>query len=307
MKYIALIQARSLSNYLIFYHYDAGNNRDRTAKNMSNLAASFESEIAPYVGMFSGHYDVSHGYSARRTHGGPDWLLIATISGAGRFRYRGGELTTSAGDLVLLRPGAPHDYACVENERWNLLWTHFEPRPAWYELLSWPEFAPGMMLLNLGEPVMRQKVLSQFAEAHRLATGRLARREAFAMAALEMTLLLCDTQNPLTQKAALDPRIQAALEIVFSRLSEKLTLNDLAEEAGLSPSRFAHLFREQVGSPPLQFLDMRRLDRAKQLLDRSGVSIGAVAEEIGFEALYFSRWFKRHTGMGPRAYRRRSE
>ena len=111
--------------------------------------------------MLSGRYHVSPGYFARRDHGARDWLLIATISGAGRFRYEGGELIARAGDLVLLRPGAPHDYSCVADDRWELLWTHFEPRPAWYELLSWPEFAPGMMLLSLREPIMRQKILDR--------------------------------------------------------------------------------------------------------------------------------------------------
>ncbi|WP_165864129.1 helix-turn-helix domain-containing protein [Capsulimonas corticalis] len=272
---------------------------------MSNLTAHAQLGIPEYVGMISGHYDVSGGYGTRRDHGARDWLLVATIDGRGRFGFAGGERIAQAGELILLKPGAPHDYSCVAAGRWEFLWTHFQPRAFWYDLLSWPEFAPGMMSLSLTEPVMRQKIAAQFWEAHRLESGRLRRREAFAMTALEMLLLLCDTQNPLTQQPALDPRIQAALDCIFSRLSDKLSLGDLAGVAGLSPSRFAHLFREQMGAPPLEFLDLRRLDRAKRLLDRSSVSVGAVAEEIGFDPLYFSRWFKRHTGLGPRAYRRR--
>ncbi|MEO7718583.1 MAG: helix-turn-helix domain-containing protein [Capsulimonas sp.] len=274
---------------------------------MSNLAAPAPLDLPYYVGMVSGYYHMSPGYAAKREGGTRDWLLTATLSGAGRFGYGNGTRIARVGDLVLLKPGAPHDYGCIADEKWEFFWAHFQPRPDWYELLSWPEFAPGMMHLTLTEPVMRQKIVGQFAEAHRLATGRLRRREAFAMTSLEMLLLLCDTQNPLTQQAPLDPRIQGSLDCIFSRLREKWTLDDLAEVAGLSPSRFAHLFREQVGSPPLQFLDLRRLDRARSLLDRSPVSIGAVAEEIGFDPLYFSRWFKRHMGIGPRAYRRRME
>lgn len=274
---------------------------------MSNLAAAPLLDGPHYVGMISGYYQVSPGYATKRERGTRDWLLAATLSGGGRFGYADSERIARAGDLVLLKPGTPHDYSCIADGKWEFFWTHFQPRADWYELLAWPEFAPGMMHLTLTEPVMRQKIVTQFAEAHRLATGRQRRREAFSMTSLEMLLLLCDTQNPLTQQAPLDPRIQASLDCIFSRLREKLSLDDLAEVAGLSPSRFAHVFREQIGAPPLQFLDLRRLDRARNLLDRSPVSIGAVAEEIGFEPLYFSRWFKRHTGMGPRAYRRSME
>jgi len=84
---------------------------------------------------------------------------------------------------------------------------------------------------------------------------------------------------------------------------DRLTLENLAAAVHLSPSRLSHLFRVQVGMPPLQFLDRQRADRARLLLMHSSEPIGAIAAEFGFDPLYFSRWFKRHTGVSPRAYR----
>src|SRR5476649_2265561 len=82
-----------------------------------------------YPEIVTGHFHEKAGYAARREHGTDDWLLIYTASGRGRFGYRTGEFIAHPGDLVLLRPGAFHDYGVEPAlQRWELLWTHFLPR-----------------------------------------------------------------------------------------------------------------------------------------------------------------------------------
>jgi AraC family transcriptional regulator of arabinose operon len=51
----------------------------------------------------------------------------------------------------------------------------------------------------------------------------------------------------------------------------------------LSPSRFSHLFTEQVGIPPARFVELRRIERAQALLASSSLPIGAIAEVAGFK------------------------
>jgi AraC family transcriptional regulator of arabinose operon len=77
----------------------------------------------------------------------------------------------------------------------------------------------------------------------------------------------------------------------------------LASSVALSPSRFAHLFRQQVGVSPMQYVDLQRLQRAKQLLERTAKSISEIAFEVGYDPIHFSLRFKQHTGVSPRAYR----
>ena len=62
--------------------------------------------------------------------------------------------------------------------------------------------------------------------------------------------------------------VSAVLDYVRAHLSEPLTVADLAEQVSLSPSAFAHLFREITGRSPYQFVKEMRLDRARELLDR---------------------------------------
>src|SRR5665213_1656842 len=87
--------------------------------------------------ILTGLYSESRGYATWRVGGTTDWLVIATLVGSGRLGFTGGSIDTRAGDIVLLQPGALHDYG-VEDGHWRLLWAHFRPRPHWLEWLEWP-------------------------------------------------------------------------------------------------------------------------------------------------------------------------
>jgi AraC family transcriptional regulator of arabinose operon len=74
----------------------------------------------------------------------------------------------------------------------------------------------------------------------------------------------------------------------------------------MSVSRVAHLFREQVGVTPQQFLERQRMERASQLLEMTALSVKEIAHQVGFEnPFYFTLRFKRQTGQSPTAFRSR--
>ena len=266
-----------------------------------------ETNLPKAVPLVTGHFREGRDYQTWRPLGTADWLLIGTLSGQGRFGFDGGEVVTSAGTLTLIRPQTRHDYGVEPSQgRWELLWTHFHPESTWQPWLGWPEAAPGLMVLSLTEPVVREKIMTRLFKVHRLATGALRHRKVFAMNALEEMLLWCDTQNPRSEQAHLDPRVLAAMNFLCQRLDRSVTLEELAAFSKLSPPRLSHLFRLQAGLTPHQFLEQQRLDRACRLLDFTARSVSAIAAEVGFEnPFYFTLRFKRHTGYSPREYRKR--
>ena len=97
-----------------------------------------------------------------------------------------------------------------------------------------------------------------------------------------------------------------ALDYVSARLSQKLTVAGLAAAAGISPSRLAHLFREELGMSVMHYIEMRRIERAQQLLAVTALTIKQIAEQVGFDTpFYFSLRFKKATGLSPTSYRRK--
>jgi AraC family transcriptional regulator of arabinose operon len=248
-----------------------------------------------------GHFHQGSGYRVVRRDGVGDWLLIATVSGKGRFAYAAGELVTEAGDWVLIRPGTPHDYGVEASlKHWELVWAHFRPRPHWLPWLDWPEVSPGLLKLAVTDG----DAIDRFRTVHRLFVGNLRRSEAFAMNALEALLLECDRQNPLVAMSGFDERIRRAIDYLERNLGRKIMLADIAVAAGLSTSRLAHLFREQTGQTPQQYVEGLRMQRASELLKRTGFSIKQISDTVGFDSqFYFSQRFKAQTGQSPSNFR----
>jgi len=252
----------------------------------------------PVLQLLTGHFHESSAYRVYRRQGAGDWLLIYTVAGAGRFGHGGGEVVAGPGDWVLIRPGTLHDYSAAGS--WELLWVHFQPRAEWLAWLDWPEEAKGLMRLHIDAP----SPSARFAEMHRLFHGELSRREAFAMNALETLILECDMHNPRASISRYDRRVAAAMEYLDRHLAAKTSLEEVAAAVGLSPSRLAHLFRAEAGVTAQVYLEGRRMQRATELLQRTGFSIQQIAVAVGFESpFYFSRRFKAATGRSPSAFR----
>jgi AraC family transcriptional regulator, arabinose operon regulatory protein len=255
--------------------------------------------------LITGDFHRTADYFAYRPGGTDDWLLIYTCAGKGRFGYPAGELFAEVGDMVLLRPGTPHDYGVEPSlQSWHLLWTHMRPRPHWIDYLRWPIAAPGIFKLHLPAGAARDKIAGRFADVHQLATGAHRRKNALAMNALEEMLLWCDDVNPESEQAAIDSRVRAAMDFFAGAVNRKVSLEEAADAAGISCSRLSHLFRSQLGQTPLEFLETQRMTRALQLLRITGLSVKEIAAAVGFDnPFYFTLRFKRKMGVSPRTWR----
>lgn len=266
-----------------------------------------ETPSPPPGPLVTGHFRKGPRYATYREQGTRDWLLVYTVSGAGRFGHADGDCEAGPGDMVLLRPGTLHDYSTTQGrQRWEPLWAHFIPRPHWIPWLDWPEEAPGIFRLRLHDHEFLPRIKRRFHDLVQLNAGPSRQRELLALNALEEILLWCDLANPRRETAGLDSRIRRALEFVCEHFAEPLTVTQIAEYCGLSPSRFAHLFRTQTGETPQRYLELQRLNRARQLLEFTQEPVAAVARAVGFDnPFYFTLRFKRHSGASPRAWRAR--
>lgn len=246
--------------------------------------------------MLTGEFDEGPEYTTYRSRGTEDWLLVQTLDGVGRF----GAVVADPGSITLVRPGTRHDYATVA-ERWHFLYAHLHPKPDWLPLLDWPEVAPGILLLRPAAGAF-ERIAGHLRDAVRHQRSVLTQGEQLSANALEAALLWCDTQNP--KAVRIDDRLLRVIELIDQNLKARLDLAGLARAVNLSVSRFAHLFREQLGVSPQQFVERRRLDAACRLLELTTRPIASVAAEVGYpDPLYFSTRFRHYTGQSPTAYR----
>lgn len=98
---------------------------------------------------------------------------------------------------------------------------------------------------------------------------------------------------------------QCVRDFIEAHYTDDIGLSDLAEIAGLSRFHFARQFKATFGTTPHQFLMEKRIEAARVMLNRAGLSMAEIAMKSGFRSdSNFSRAFRNQTGVSPSAYRK---
>ena len=129
----------------------------------------------------------------------------------------------------------------------------------------------------------------------------------------ELTLSIVETYFARRQAASrlwrgspfADLRIRRALALLRARPNKEVNMNDLANQVGLSRSRFYDLFHLSTGHSPRAYLDMLCIESAIAKLSSGTAKIAQVSAELGFSAQSnFTRFFQQQVGIPPSEYRR---
>ncbi len=110
--------------------------------------------------------------------------------------------------------------------------------------------------------------------------------------------------KPRTQSTA-STMVGRVTHYMSENIERSLTLDELANYAGYSPSYFYRKFVAEVGTPPLLYFTNMKISKASIHLIKSDMSIVQIAARMGFSSSeYFSRSFKRSLGISPKQFRK---
>ncbi len=99
-------------------------------------------------------------------------------------------------------------------------------------------------------------------------------------------------------------KIQKALHFINDNYCSDIRLCSVAADAGMSAAHFSRTFKKVMGLSYQEYLNSRRITKAKNLLRTSPRSISEIAVSVGFaDTTGFGRIFKKLTGQTPSAYR----
>ncbi|MFK7967508.1 MAG: cupin domain-containing protein [Burkholderiaceae bacterium] len=108
-------------------------------------------------------------------------------------------------------------------------------------------------------------------------------------------------------RALSDKQVAAALEHLHQDPAQAWTIESLGQQIGLSRAALARRFRELVGEPMFVYLTRLRVERAQALLRDNAEPVGMIASQVGYESeIAFVKVFRKHTGMTPVAWRKRT-
>lgn len=249
----------------------------------------------------AGFYPHARGHHMQRDEH-DNWLLIYCSEGQGEVRLNNEAAhIVSAGDLISLPPGRPHDYAAHTEHPWTLHWIHF----------GGEQDSPTLALMPNWETVthvgLHPRLLADFDWLCELRLAG-AHMDAYIHAAFllrqlvsHLSLLVRRRERGRGQAINVDHARQLMLEHVHGQLN----LDELARQTRLSKFHFCRKFKNLTGETPIQYFIGLKMQRACHPLDSATLSIKQVAEDLGYDdAYYFSRLFKKVMGVAPIQYRR---
>ncbi|GLX70271.1 response regulator transcription factor [Paenibacillus glycanilyticus] len=135
----------------------------------------------------------------------------------------------------------------------------------------------------------------------------LAFRKEEEMNRIERMERLVDTKLLETseQESQYSAQVKEAILYLDEHLQEPITMRDIADHLHMNASYFSVLFKEQAGMTFSDYLTRRRVQRAKELLTNTRLSINEIAEKAGYQtAKYFVKVFRSHEGVSPGQYRK---
>ena len=153
---------------------------------------------------------------------------------------------------------------------------------------------------RMPEDSFQGMMLSENVEEHTL--WRLKKQiELFLIDVYRTNLKEADV--PIKKETNRDKEMARAVQFLHEHLTEVLTLEQIARECSMSTSKLKQLFRDKAGCGPISYLIDLRIKKAKQLIHEGEMNVSEIAESLGFVSPhYFSRQFKKATGMSPSEY-----
>src|ERR1700746_3739117 len=120
----------------------------------------------------------------------------------------------------------------------------------------------------------------------------------------DMTLVIIKVEGGCDGVGLGPARLRRVTELVHARIEDELSLDEMAESAGLSTAHFSQMFRKSTGESPHRFVLRHRVERAKEMLRRAENRVLDVAVACGFKTQqHFARVFRQLCGTSPTQYR----
>ncbi len=206
-----------------------------------------------------------------------------------------------AGDLCLMPADVIQSYGTINANTFGKYWCHFTAKLGNFNLFQLLEMP--VMLTVSDHPALKDK-FERLMHHHKSGdwTADLHVQAVF----LEiMAMFLEQTERVTINTPATSSfeKMNDVLTYIEEHLSENITVDTLAQLVHFHPNYFIRMFKNTTGLSPIQYVNRKRMDKARQLLSFTSMSISAVAESLGMDATYFSRLFKEYAALSPSEYR----
>lgn len=236
-----------------------------------------------------------------------DYQVLYITKGKGIFESEiTGIRRISAGDVFILFPGVWHRFKPDNDSGWDEYWVEFNG-----DLIK---HYRSKEYLNPENPVISIGIEGEIA-GNFLKILELIKKEKPGFQYIASGILLQILGQMFASKKyhsfegkEIEEKIKQAKLAILENLSHTIMQEELAKSVGLGYSLFRKKFKEYTGVSPARYQIGLRMNKAKDLLITSNLSLKEIAHNLGFEtADYFFRLFRQKTGVTPSDFREKNK
>lgn len=226
-----------------------------------------------------------------------EFQLVYVTRGSGVFRSGDDEYEVRSGSVLSVFPGVRHSYRPNWETGWDEYWVGFKGaypdalRDGGFHTPERPFFAVGA----------HPSIIALYADIFATVESQEPYYQ-FRAGALVMLLLseIIGRARKAEQGNETTALVERAKLVMQENVHGALSVDRIGEQLGVGIERFYEAFKAYTGMTPYQYFIQLKINKAKILLDQEESSVKEVAFELGFDdPYYFSRLFKKKTGVAP--------
>ncbi|MEO1010838.1 MAG: AraC family transcriptional regulator [Bacteroidota bacterium] len=249
-----------------------------------------------------GYYPNASNHHRIRKQGAPEYIFIYCVEGSGVLKIKGTRIEVHPNHFFLIPKYTAHEYWATPDNPWSIYWMHFEGGMAQHLLERYHSLAP-----TLGTIPFAGHRIALFDRIYKILTSD------YVAPTLEYANILglnfigsfiySQVENTIDVPATRH-LVDEIVEYLQQNLHKSLKAEDISQKFNYSPSYLFHIFKKRTGYSLIHFFNLKKIQKACEYLKYTDLSVKEIGFRLGYQdALYFSRLFKKHMGLSPRAYK----
>lgn len=236
-----------------------------------------------------------------------EYLLHYIISGKGHYHTSEEDYVLKDGDIFLIRPNQLVSYETDPWEPFHFTWVAFSGSEA-KEIIPTLGFSDNNLVRHLHSKYsIHEKIMEciDLLESKSNYNEYMVKANLYHIFGCLSKSYLMDQPSHNSSKDHVSEHVNKAMSFIRLNYMTSITVSDVTNFVGLERSYFSKIFHKHTGKTVQEYLLEVRLQQAKLLLAQTTYSIKEIGSFIGFsDECYFSRAFKRSTGVSPSTFRK---
>lgn len=236
-----------------------------------------------------------------KSKGKSQYLLVYVSSGEGYYEIGKKKYVVAENDFFVLPVKYAGALKSSKEKPWSIYWAYFSGRQAgkMVQHLVGNEYSPRKAKPLVGRVAQFNDILHHLELMENIENLVYANSRFYSFLCSFRLMVLS------TKKHSKKDGVIQSIEYMREHISDIITLDDLAEVAGLSVSHYCAMFKLKTMQTPMQLYTSMKIQRACQLLQNKNQTIKAISYSLGFfDQYHFSKVFKQVMGVAPKNFRR---